>query len=56
MAGMLPNNPKIGGAKGGGLKLKSDMTGISGGKASPGIKGKMKKNPGKATGAARKKA
>lgn len=46
----LPATPKIGGKGGGGLKLKSDMSGIGSGKAKPGIKGSMKKNPGKATG------
>ena len=46
----LPVVPKIGGSKGGGLKLKTDMTGVSGGKTKPGIKGAIKKNPGKGRG------
>jgi len=46
----LPVVPKIGGSKGGGLKLKTDMSGVGGGKAKPGVKGSMKKNPGKMKG------
>lgn len=44
----LPVVPKISSGKG--LKLKTDMSGVGGGKTKPGIKGSMKKNPGKATG------
>lgn len=46
----LPVTPKIGGSKGGGLKLKTDMSGVGGGKTKPGVKGKMTKNPGKMRG------
>ena len=48
---MLPISPKIGGgAKGGGLKLKTDMPvgKPKGGKAK--VVGSMKKNPGKMKG------
>jgi len=50
---MLPVQPKIGGK--GSLKLKTDMTGISGGKPTKAkVAGKMSKNPG--SKGARKKA
>lgn len=46
---MLPATPKIGGAKGGGLKLKTDMTGLGGAKSKPKVTGSLKKNPGKSS-------
>lgn len=48
---MLPATPKIGGKGGHGLNLKTDMTGMSGGKKSkPKVAGNLKKNPGKSGG------
>ena len=47
----LPVVPKMGSSKGGGLNLKTDMTGMGGGKKSKAkIAGSMKKNPGKSAG------
>lgn len=46
----LPVVPKIGGKGGGGLKLKTDMTGLGGAKSKPKVVGKMSKNPGKSGG------
>lgn len=46
----LPVVPKVGGSKGGGLSLKSDMSGLGGAKSKPKVTGSLKKNPGKSTG------